>query len=266
MKPVIVESPVNGSICVMPNDKSLGRCLIETGEFAPGPVAMIRQMLKPGCVAIDVGANFGSLAVPMAKAVGPDGVVFAIEPQRLVYHCLVTSATMSEAWSMRCIHAVAGRERGVMRVGVPDPDRSDAYGSYPITDLAEGAVDLVPVMRIDDLELAVCHLIKIDVEGAEMDVLEGARETIARCEPMMIVEADRPDQAEAIRDWLVAAGCAVFWFITALSSKPHPAFDGLASLDFVAVPKQFADRIGLPSADDLDWKRATEAFFAKAAA
>lgn len=264
MKPVIVDSAVNGSICVMPNDKSLGRCLIETGEFAPGPVRMIQDMLRPGCVAVDVGANFGSLAVPMAKAVGPDGVVFAIEPQRLVYHCLVTSATMSEAWSMRCIHAVAGRERGVMRVGIPCPDRSEAFGSYPITDTPGG--DVVPVIRIDDLGLPACHLIKIDVEGAELDVLEGARETIARCEPMMIVEADREDSAEVIRDWLVAAGYAVFWFVTALTTKPHPAFDGLASLDFVAVPRRFADRIGLPSADDMDWKRATTAFFAKAAA
>lgn len=71
-----------------PTDTFIGRSLDLYGEFSEFESMLFTQILKPGMVAIDVGANIGCFTVPMAKRVGPNGLVVAIEPQRVIYQTL----------------------------------------------------------------------------------------------------------------------------------------------------------------------------------
>src|SRR5687768_6606900 len=67
------------------NDLYVGRSLDLYGEFSEGEVEVFRQLVRPGDLVMDVGANVGAHTVWFAKAVGPGGVVLAFEPQRLVF-------------------------------------------------------------------------------------------------------------------------------------------------------------------------------------
>ena len=72
----------HGKLMYLLNDAYIGRSLDVYGEYSEGEIDLFRQLLRPGDVAIDVGANIGALTVPMARLVQPGGAVVAFEPQR----------------------------------------------------------------------------------------------------------------------------------------------------------------------------------------
>lgn len=69
----------HGTFLIPPKDIYIGRSLEVYGEWCEGEVALFAQLLKPGATVVEVGANIGSHTVPIARAVGPTGMVFAIE-------------------------------------------------------------------------------------------------------------------------------------------------------------------------------------------
>ena len=70
------------------NDAYIGRSLDVYGEYSEGEIDLFRQLLRPGDVAIDVGANIGALTVAMARLVQPGGAIVAFEPQRAIFDIL----------------------------------------------------------------------------------------------------------------------------------------------------------------------------------
>src|SRR5687767_11609897 len=70
------------------NDEYIGRSLDLYGEFSEGETELFQQIVRPGMTVIDAGANIGIHTVYFATAAGPTGRVFAIEPQRVIFHAL----------------------------------------------------------------------------------------------------------------------------------------------------------------------------------
>ena len=161
----------HGPMLYSTKDIYIGRSLDLYGEFSEGEVHFFGQVLQPGMVAIDVGANIGCHTVFMAKRVGPGGAVIALEPQRIIHQMLCANVDLNRLLNVRALHAAAGAEDG--GIAVPDID----YG----TDGNFGSIALggkdgkqVRVATIDGLALPACHLLKADVEGMEADVIRGA--------------------------------------------------------------------------------------------
>src|SRR5882672_1609267 len=75
----------HGRFMYLPNDAYIGRSLDVYGEYCEGESEIFRQLLRPGDVALDVGANIGALTVGMARTVQSAGAVVAFEPQRAIY-------------------------------------------------------------------------------------------------------------------------------------------------------------------------------------
>src|SRR3990172_2881357 len=82
-----------GPMMWLNSDRVIGECLRLYGEFAEGEVRLLLSLLKPGDVVLDAGAHIGTLAVPLALAVGAQGRVIAFEPQRMSYACLCANLT-----------------------------------------------------------------------------------------------------------------------------------------------------------------------------
>ena len=78
----------HGPMLYSTKDIYICRSLDLYGEFSEGEVHFFGQVLQPGMVAIDVGANIGCFTVFMAKRVGPGGAVIALEPQRIIHQML----------------------------------------------------------------------------------------------------------------------------------------------------------------------------------
>jgi hypothetical protein len=119
----------------------------------------------------------------------------------------------------------------------------------------------VRVRALDGLELGACHLLKIDVEGHEPQVLRGARETIARHRPAIYVENDRRAQQQEVIGLLADMGYRLYWHTPGLydpsnfNGSAENVFPGLASLNMLCLPAERGDGVeGQTPIDPGNWR------------
>jgi FkbM family methyltransferase len=188
-------------------DTTIGRSLGLYGEFAESENRLMMRYVKPGDILVDVGANLGTTVLPLAKAVGTSGHVLAFEPQPLMAQCLQTTLSMNECFNVQVISGALADQTGWARIMAAGIARGGNYG-----DIALGTKGLrVPVWRLDEFELAACELVKIDVEGSEWLVIQGAREQLLRHRPVLYVEAKPGPDTVSYLDWLMNNGWRCFW-------------------------------------------------------
>jgi FkbM family methyltransferase len=157
------------------------------GTYEAEEIRLFRQFLRPGQVIIDVGAHAGYLTRFFARATGREGKVYAFEPNPLIFPLLKRNVTSLKNVSV-FNHALSSRE-GVLPLFLADNNHSVASlaKSYPERHLAfhgnrEAAPVEVQAVTGDEFlgRAGIEHvdLIKIDVEGWEIDVLSGLEKTI----------------------------------------------------------------------------------------
>src|SRR6185295_8109347 len=109
---------------------------------------------------------------------GPRGSVVAFEPQPAVFEVLQRNIDQNGLGNVRAYHAGVGAERSELYVDSIDASQPANLGAAVLHRDASAQRIAVPVMSLDELRLDACHLVKVDAEGMEKDVLEGMRETI----------------------------------------------------------------------------------------
>lgn len=251
-----------------PNDAYVGRSLDLYGEFSEGEVDFFRRLMQPGMVAIDVGANIGAHSVALARIVGPSGSVLALEPQRQVFQILTANAALNGLANIHVMHTAAGAKAGSVVVPHVDYDRAGNFGGIAVSEDPETQGDRVPLIALDGLNLPACHLLKIDVEGAEADVIDGAAKLIQTFEPVIYAENDRPEKSQALLSRLLKLGYRLYWHPPALFNpnnyfgNPENVFGGTASLNVIGLPKTIRSSVTglkeITSADDWPWNLQTD--------
>lgn len=147
---------------------------VDPSDRAETP-AFIRAYLRPGEVAVDVGANIGTTALASALAVGPAGRVHAIEPHPRTYKFLVDNIALNNLTNVVAYNLAIGEGRGVIHVSDSRWDDQNR--------VTNGEGFEVPIRRLDEIvDAGTIQLLKIDVEGYELMVLRGADEVLARTE------------------------------------------------------------------------------------
>ena len=164
--------------------------------------SLIAKILKPNDTFVDVGANHGAFSNAASKRVGREGLVVAFEPQRR-FAALVEKALAENAFSpYRVFVAGCGSRNERLTFFIPDGSSSgraslhECYVDQECADRVE--IDVVTLdSALQDIELRGHLFIKIDVEGAEYDVLQGARKTIARHRPTLMLEINHDSMQAA---------------------------------------------------------------------
>ncbi len=142
----------------------------------------IYKFARPGSTALDVGAHIGTHTMAMARAVGTSGKVIAFEPQPKIFRELFLNMAVNNLKNTIFYWAGAGAHEGQIEL---TPLNSTNEGG---TALVGGTGQFVQLLTIDSLHLKDVSLMKIDVEGMEEQVLDGARETILSNRPVIIIE------------------------------------------------------------------------------
>jgi len=164
----------------------------------------ILGFLQPGAVVIDVGANLGEWTVPFARSVGGAGRVIAIEPAPRSAAALEMTLAANAIRQAEIVRCAIGNHDGIADFAVPvvTSARTDT-GTARIGPACAGHDALqVPLRSLDSLaaerNLARLGLIKIDVEGHERRVLDGAAAILDRHRPVLVIETGH--EAEGDRE------------------------------------------------------------------
>ena len=227
----------HGSMIVNRNDHRMetptagigvGFQLLNRSSFDPSEVGLALEVLAQrrrdfgdGVVALDCGANIGVQTIEWARAMHGWGEVVAIEAQERLFYALAGNIALNNCLNARALHAAVGATNGAIHVPVPDYNRPGSFGSLEIRrdassefigqplDDGPAAAANTRLLAIDSLNLARCDFMKIDVEGMEIEALDGAARTLERCRPALLVEAIKSDAA-ALGARLTSRGYKLF--------------------------------------------------------
>ncbi len=145
--------------------------------------------LLPGQCALDIGANVGLLSVLMARRVSPTGRVYAFEPVSEAYECLQENARLNAvATIIEPFHLAVGREPQMLEMFVNESPLDTMHSAISPAD-GKGSRRRVEAVSVDSFcaeRSLTPDVVKVDVEGFEPLVLEGARRTIERARAMTL--------------------------------------------------------------------------------
>jgi FkbM family methyltransferase len=203
-----VEMP-SGRPCWIPYRDRIGLRLLIWGSFELAELRFVSHAAMPGSTAIDVGANIGLFTAEMSAAVGPVGQVIAIEP--LPNNAVQLRATIAAGvfTNVRVEECAAGADT---REVVLNLAADNAYPSTqePREGMSSGGTLRVRQRTLDeiwqDAGTPRVSFIKIDVEGAEVDVLRGASRLLRTCRPILLLEANTEQHRESLVHELSAYG------------------------------------------------------------
>lgn len=166
------------------------------GAHSSALVRFIRAQLRPGDWAIDAGANVGLLSSPMAAAVGSQGLVWAVEPLPRNVESLLALKQRNCLEQMEVLPVALSATAGTARLRLSELPGGSGFGSF-VAPWMEGGYIEVPTRPLDELVESTItdrplRFIKMDVEGFEAELLQGARKTLTTWKPMVVCEFHDP--------------------------------------------------------------------------
>ncbi len=182
------------------------------GLFEKETSQAIRRLVTNNSIVIDIGANIGAHTLPMAKLVGKKGKVYAIEPTKYAYSKLTKNLLINKSLSKRVqsdqIMLINNDGKGKVK---------DLYSSWPLSvrskdekrhSVHQGVLRTISgagEVTLDDYvsmnNITSLDLIKLDVDGNELDVLSGAENVLTKMKPVIIMEL-APEQYDNQSDFI----------------------------------------------------------------
>lgn len=166
------------------------------GVYEPETLKVLAQRIKPGATVLDIGANVGAMTLPLAKSVGSSGHVYAFEPTSWAYDKLQHNLSLNPDLGKR----VTAEKLMLLSEGQMPPDF--IYSSWNLSAqvddqthpshmgrlMATDSVSGITLDRYFENRPNRINLIKLDVDGYELVVLQGARSLLQRDRPEILLE------------------------------------------------------------------------------
>jgi FkbM family methyltransferase len=201
----------------------VGFQILETAAFDAAEVNMAVDLLRlrrrhqgDGVLAIDCGANIGVHTIEWATAMTGWGSVLAVEAQERIYYALAGNIAINNCFNATALHAAVSSEPGIMQIPNPNYLVPSSFGSLELRqqtnnefigqpiNYAENTVN-VRRLALDEFNLPRVDFIKLDVEGMELEALEGAHKTIEKSRPILLIEKIKTN-TEQLGRWLTDRG------------------------------------------------------------
>ena len=137
---------------------------------------------SPGIV-LDIGANLGSFVVPVSKCVDHEFICF--EPQRVIFYQLCANLLLNRLDKVKANNYALGNKEEIIDIAVPQYNSERNIGAFSLDSMvktheptSEGNLEQIQIKTLDSLNYNNIRLIKLDVEGFELSVLQGAVQTL----------------------------------------------------------------------------------------
>ena len=172
------------------------------GRYETDTVEILKQYIKPGQTVYDVGAHIGYLTIVMSELVGPEGKVVAFEPRPLNLIYLKKHLQKNNINNVRIIEAGVSDTAGA---GKFDADHGTGTGRVS----TDGSLD-IELVTLDDLiaskQVPPPSLIKMDIEGGEMEALPGAKILLTEYKPIIVLSTHGDKVHDVCKKFLANIG------------------------------------------------------------
>jgi FkbM family methyltransferase len=225
--------------------------IIKNRVFDVHMLKCIYRHIRRDSIFLDIGANIGSMSIPIANMFKDEGVtVIACDPCDTIYKRLVSNIEINKLTNIKPVETVITNYTGITDFY---SQQGDAWnmGLSSINnnnDIVDGELVASPCITVDkmisDLELnQSVSVIKVDVQGAELEVLKGAERTLTSSSPVLIFEHEdeyhnNPIEIKTeIKNYLEGLGYKMFLFHKDLGMAKHPEvnFGNYLNADIIAV-------------------------------
>jgi len=154
--------------------------LLERGEWEPTVSRTIARILRPGDVFVDIGANIGYFSLLASGIVGDRGLVIAFEPLNENVACLLDTCSRNHAHNVVCLGLALNDVSQLVTLHLPDDGQVGLTSLRPVGTRTRRVLSCRIDGIIDETTFAKVRLIKLDVEGAEMNVVNGMERLFER--------------------------------------------------------------------------------------
>lgn len=176
-----VRIPMTGCLMELDPNHLITRAWYVRADYEPSLFAGLRRFLRPGMICMDIGANAGLFSLFMAKRVGNRGKVYAFEPTSETFQRLQKNIALNAQRNITAENVAVSSHPGTVEFHVGPPELSvfNSMGEvvHPSAKAGRFTRVLVPAITIDAYcaihNIKCVHCVKIDVEGAELQVLRG---------------------------------------------------------------------------------------------
>lgn len=232
MKSEIFENE-DGKFIIFPNDAIAQH--LKTGKLWEPHFKKVINALVPldNTVVLDCGANFGYNTVVLAKNLKTTCQIYCFEPQRIIFQQLAGNLILNNIYNAQAINCALGNTDGALELNPVNYESE--WVNIGDTSLGQGG-EICNIAQLDSFDLKQVDFIKLDVQGSELSVLEGAEKLIERSLPDIFIEIEEHQLAkfnvkkEQIFDFLKSRGYRI-WRI----ENEYPC-------DHICVTKDF-DRV-----------------------
>ena len=238
---VVTDTKV-GKMVVYKNDTIVSTALALFGEYCDAEVQIMARYLTPESLFVDIGTNIGYHALAINKLAGCKVLGFEPHPN----HFVVAALNCNDK-EIQLMHSAVGNKNSNVLIQEFDPNSQGNFGGVSITTKNKSKIE-VKMVKLDDISLPLCNVIKIDVEGSELDVLKGATNTINTFKPVILYEAIVLEEWVKCHKFLQDKKYKQYW--VAVKSKPiekpykevveEDPFGNTGVVNILAVPEESA--------------------------
>ena len=197
------------------------------GTYERGTVRAVRSLLRPGMTAFDVGAHAGYYTLLFSRLAGPGGRVFAFEPHPSTFEVLRRNVERRRLGNVHLFASAVADHDGPAQLW-----QTGLSVGHSLLHAKQGATEALPVasVRLDTLSrteaIERADLVKVDVEGAEAEVLAGMSELASRSAGLVLILEYKPEilraRGEDLLDLLGRLAALGFTDVRALSDSAPP--------------------------------------------
>lgn len=192
---------VEGFKLYIHKDKDLlSDSLLITKKYEPVETKVIKNLVKEGDIVVDAGANIGYYTVLLSKIVGNKGKVYAFEPGDNCFNLLKKNCGENKCYNVVLINKALSNKEGKIKFYMNNTDKASS------SIIKEDDKNIETVVKSTTLDKEVTEKIdfmKMDIEGAELQALQGATASLIFCKKMIIEVPENRKDFKDIQNLLV---------------------------------------------------------------
>ena len=160
-------------------------------KWEPKIAKILSDNAKEGTVAIDMGAYIGTHTMTLVDAVGKKGKVYVFEPQTWAYNGILKTIKKNNIKNAKVFNVGMSDKKGSLKFCSDFSGSSSICSERRQSKKVWNEIYTIPVITLDSLKLKNVSIMKIDVEGHELNALMGAKKTILSNRPIIVIEVWR---------------------------------------------------------------------------